>query len=104
MAGLVPWPKVYNGSLNIQRELGFDTALSVAYVYTLGRVLNLSGNINPVPLGAEFQDVSPVTGRALTEEGSSLERVNFPGYQDISQMNFLGSSHYHPCRSRSNIG
>lgn len=97
MTGLLPWPRVYSGSLNIQRSLGFDTALSVAYVFTLGRTLNLSENINPVPLGANFdaKNISPVTGKALTQDGSSLERVYYPGYQDVSQMNFLGLSNYH---------
>ncbi len=99
---LLPWIRSYNGSLNIQQSLGFDTVLSVAYAFNLGRDLNLNTNggsalnINPVPLGADFEasNISSITGKALTEDGSSLERVAYPGFQDINEDEFVGYSNY----------
>jgi hypothetical protein len=95
-SGLVPWLRNYNGSLNIQQALGFNTALSVAYAFNLGRDLNVRENLNPVPLGADFQpsNISPITHNALTQDGSSLERTIYPGLLDINQEAFLGYSNY----------
>jgi hypothetical protein len=96
-SGLVPWPRNYNGSLNIQQALGFNTSLSVAYAFNLGRDLNVLDNLNPIPLGATFNpnNISDVTGKALTQVGSALERTVYPGFQDINAEQFLGYTNYH---------
>ena len=95
-SGLVPWPRTYNGSLNVQQELGFNTALSVVYSFNYGRDLNVRDNLNAIPLGADYNpnNISPITGKALTQVGSALERVNYPGFQDISKEAFLGYTNY----------
>lgn len=96
-SGLVPWLRNYDGSLNVQQALGYNTALSVAGVFNLGRDLNVRENLNPIPLGADFQaaNISPITGKALTQVGSSLERTVYPGYQNINALEFLGYSNYY---------
>jgi hypothetical protein len=95
-SGLIPWLRNYNGSLEVQRSLGFNTALSVGYVFNLGRDLNVRNNLNPIPLGADFNpsNISPVTGKALTQDGSSAERTVYPGFQDINLEDFIGYSNY----------
>jgi hypothetical protein len=96
-SGLVPWPRNYNGSLNVQQALGFNTALSVAYAFNLGRDLNVRDNLNPIPLGADFNpsNISPITGKSLTQVGSALERTVYPGFQNINAEEFLGYTNYH---------
>jgi hypothetical protein len=95
-SGLIPWLRNYNGSLGIQHSLGFNTALSVAYVFNLGRDLNVERNLNPIPLGADFNpsNISPITGKALTQDGSSVERTVYPGFQNIELEDFIGYSNY----------
>jgi hypothetical protein len=94
LSGLEPWPRTYNGSLNVQQSLGFNTALSVAYVFNYGRTLNVTNNINPVPLGSNYNNISPITGKALTQDNSVLERITYPGYGDIFVINNFGQSNY----------
>jgi hypothetical protein len=95
-AGPTPNARVENGSLGIEQSLGHQTSLDVTYVGNFSRNQDERENINAVPLGANFQpgNISPVTGTANTQDGSSQERVNYPGYQDINKMIFAGHSNY----------
>jgi hypothetical protein len=58
-------PSVYNFSLGIQRQLGFNTVLDLAYVGALGRHLLALRNINTLPYGCRFLPASrdSTTGR-----------------------------------------
>jgi Carboxypeptidase regulatory-like domain len=92
--GNVPWMVVRNASLDVQQSLGFKTVLDVGWVGNFSRKQNLRLNLNPIPLGANFSNISPVTGTALTQAGSVLERTVYPGMNDISQEAFIGYSNY----------
>src|SRR6185437_1401058 len=90
-----PWPLVMNGSFGIEQALWDQTSLDVSYVGNFSRNQPLAGkNLNPVPLGADFNDVSSITGKPLTQVGSSQERTLFPGYQNITEEEYVGSSNY----------
>jgi hypothetical protein len=95
-SGDTPWATVKNASLGVERDLGFQTALDVSYVGNWSTKQGLRENMNAVPLGANFEskNISPVTGSPLTQVGSSLERVNYPGYQDMNKFVFYGHSNY----------
>ncbi len=93
-SGPVPWLVVRNGSFGIQQDVGFNTVVDVAWTGNFTRHANLRLNLNPIPLGADFTDISPVTGQPLTQNGSALERTVYPGWQDVNQEAFLGYTNY----------
>lgn len=92
--GPVPWLVVRNGSLGVQQDLGFNTVLDVAWTGNFTRHANLRINLNPIPLGADFTDLNPVTGQSLTQNGSVLERAGYPGWQDVNEEAFSGLTNY----------
>jgi hypothetical protein len=93
--GNVPWDTVRNGSLGLQQDVGHNTVIDISWVGNFGRHSAIRRNLNPVPLGADFAAQSSVTGKGLTQNGSVLERTNFPGWDDINQEYFGGYSNYH---------
>ena len=94
--GKVPWDTVRNGSLGIQQNVGFSTVVDVSWVGNFGRHSAITKNLNPVALGADFlpANISAVTGKSLTQNGSVLERTVYPGWQNITQEYFGGYVNY----------
>jgi hypothetical protein len=68
--------------------------LDIGWVGNFGRHSALRDNLNPIPLAANFNNVSPITGKALTQAGSVAERTEFRGMDDISRETFIGYSNY----------
>ncbi len=75
-------PTVYSYSLNLQRDIGFDTVVDVAYVGTLGRHFAQARDINAQPYG-------------LKPDGTSAFARPFTGYREIRYYEFGGTSNYH---------
>src|SRR5262249_43935164 len=50
----VPWDRVNNASLEIQRSLGGSTVVAAGYVGNWGYNQNLTSNINPIAIGTRF--------------------------------------------------
>ena len=92
--GDVPFTRVQNASLTIQRSFRGSMVLEVGYVGNWGYNLNMSGgrNLNPIPLGARLTNIDSVTGRALSD---NLLRVKYPGYGNISRDILEGHTNYH---------
>ena len=91
LSGNIPFDRVQNASLSVQRELR-GMVLDVGYVGNWGYNLNQGGvNINSIPLGADFTDIDSTTGKVVA---ANLERVNFPGYSNISYDRLGGHSNY----------
>lgn len=115
-------PTAYSYSLNVQRDLGWETVVDVAYVGTLGRHLMQARNLNALPYGklytCEAQDpsrfnnqnpcalangdptIAPIFKDAgLKFDGTKALPLNllrpFPGYDRIAFREFTGSSNYH---------
>jgi hypothetical protein len=92
----VPFDRVHNASLEIQRSIGAGTVMSVGYVGNWGYNQRLNYNINFMPLGARApfnaaaQD--PTNGnRSLPD---TFLRTLYPGYNGINSQNFLGHTNY----------
>ncbi|MBI3424161.1 MAG: carboxypeptidase regulatory-like domain-containing protein [Acidobacteria bacterium] len=112
-------PTVYSYSLGLQRDIGFDTVVDVAYVGTLSRHLALARNLNSVPYGAVFryenQDRTRFANNLVPREEPNLFQYQkdagqhfsglralsanflrpYPGYGNIPYYEFGGSSNYH---------
>lgn len=92
----VPWDRVHNASLEVQRSIGNDTVVTAGYVGNWGYNQNLVSNINPIPIGtrAPFNkaNADPTNG------GKSLPdiflRTVYPGLNTINTHNFVGHTNY----------
>jgi carboxypeptidase family protein/TonB-dependent receptor-like protein len=93
-------PTVYNYSLGIQRDIGFQTVVDAAYVASLGRHLLQRRDINAIPQGARFQteNQDATTGRPLQD---NFFRT-YVGYADIVLREPASSSNYHSLQTQVN--
>lgn len=114
-------PTVYSYSLNVQRDIGWETVVDVAYVGTLGRHLMQVRNLNAIPYGTTFtraaqnpanfpggvipdSDLNINTAQIYKDAGLKFDGSKalprdllrpFPGFNDILFREFVGSSNYH---------
>lgn len=112
-------PTVHSFSLQVQRDIGFQTVVSAAYVGTLSSHLTQLRNLNYIPYGATFlrenQDPSQFPGGVVPDVEPGLPAVyaqaglkfsgrfalpanflrRYPGYGDIAYRENVGSSNYH---------
>jgi len=93
-----PPAKSYQTSIGIQREVGFDTVLDVAYVGSFGRNIGQQHDLNQVPYGAAFlpQNQDPTTGKPLI---SAFYRP-YLGFGDLQYVIFEGTSNYHSLQTQ----
>jgi hypothetical protein len=87
-------PKVMNFSLSVQQNIGWSTVLDVGYVGSLGRNLLWLRNLNPIPLGANFQPSNADPSNPATPLPAAFLRP-IPGYNDILMSEPAASSNYH---------
>jgi hypothetical protein len=94
-------PTLMNYNLSVQRKLGWGTVLDVGYVGSLGRHLLWQRNLNPVPLGANFNPANAdPTIKGATLAPAFLRPIT--GFQDINQWQGAGSSNYHSLQVTAN--
>ena len=94
-------PTSYNWSFGIQQDIGFKTALDVAYVGNVGRHLLQRRSLNNFPYGTNFQ------GNAYDPSAPDIPLpANFlrpiRGYGNIGYIEFASSSNYHSMQTRVN--
>ncbi len=87
-------PNVINYSFGIQQDVGFATAIEASYVGSLGRNLMWLYNINPVPLGANFNPANADPTNPASPLPASFLR-SYVGYNDILISEAASSSNYH---------
>ncbi|MCU1328495.1 MAG: TonB-dependent receptor [Bryobacterales bacterium] len=93
-------PQNRTASLGIQSNIGFGTVIDVSYQGTYGLNRPYRVNLNPVPLGSDFNTyVDPTQGiNATTQQvnhlPASFQRPAFPGYGDINSLQFGSKSRY----------
>lgn len=88
-------PSVYNYSLGVQREVGYNTVVEFSYVGNLGRHLIQSRNLNTVPYNARFlpQNIDPTDPNRTRALPDNFFRP-YPGYQNVNYVEFSGISNY----------
>jgi hypothetical protein len=93
-------PNVYNYSLGVQRDIGFQTVVDVAYVGSVGRHLFQRRDLNALPYGTRFlpQNQDPTTGRPLSD--NFLRR--YPGFATLTYRETASSSNYHSLQVQVN--
>jgi outer membrane receptor protein involved in Fe transport len=87
-------PTVMNYSFSVQQNIGHGTVVDLAYVGSLARHLLWRRNMNPVPLGANFQakNADP-TNPATVLSPAFLRPIT--GYNNIQISEWASSSNYH---------
>ena len=85
-------PSIYNFTLGLQQDIGFETIMEISYVGSFARHLGQRININGVPDGARLgtNNIDPVTGQRI---GNDFLRP-FRGYADINMVVWGGTSNY----------
>jgi hypothetical protein len=94
---------VYNFSLGVQRDIGFNTVLDVAYVGSLSRHLLQRLSLNSVAYGARFLPESidrTVSGNTTPLPDNFLRPIK--GYADIQLIETGGNSNYHSMQVQLN--
>jgi hypothetical protein len=93
-------PRVYMASLSIQRNIGFDTVVDIAYVGSFGRHLGQNTQLNQVPYGARFLPSSQDPTKAGTRMLDQFLRP-YQGYGSITYANFQANSSYHSLQTQA---
>jgi hypothetical protein len=96
----VPWDKVINASIDIQRTFGSNLVASVGYNMNYSYDQHLTYDANPIPIGTGWpftpSNLNPTTtGSTSADVGSIFERTAFPGYGAITENAFWGHAIYH---------
>jgi len=94
-------PMVMNMSLSIQQKLPFGVILDVGYAGSLARHLFWGQQMDPVPMGAQFNPAN----QDPTEPGTALSTAFLTpirGYTGIVEYEAAGSSSYHSLQVTAN--
>ena len=85
-------PSIYNFTLGVQQDIGFETVMEISYVGSFARHLGQRINLNGVPDGARLgtNNIDPVTGQRF---GNDFLRP-YRGYADINMVVWGGTSNY----------
>lgn len=93
----VPFDRVQNTSLNVQRSIGNGTILDVGYTGNWAYNQNLTANINPIPIGtrAPFNAKNADSTNGNKTLPDIFLRSVFPGINAISDHLLIGHTNYH---------
>ncbi len=92
----VPWDRVHNASLEIQRSIGAGSVVTVGYVGNWGYNQNLTSNINPIAIGtrAPFNTANADATNGNRTLPDVFLRSVYPGLNTVNSHNFVGHTNY----------
>jgi hypothetical protein len=98
-------PVAYNGSLGIQREIGFGTVVDVAYVGSFGRHMGQLTDLGMIPNGVRFSEIDAANpGSAIKPNfiGDNFLRyyTAYGSYGSVPVLTFTGNSSYHSLQTQ----
>ncbi|MEO8370009.1 MAG: TonB-dependent receptor [Candidatus Solibacter sp.] len=93
----VPWDRVQNASMNIQRSIGGGTVIDVGYTGNWAYNQNLTTNLNPIPMGtrAPFNPKNADATNGNKTLADIFLRTVYPGYNGINGHMLIGHTNYH---------
>ncbi|HVW08726.1 MAG TPA: TonB-dependent receptor, partial [Bryobacteraceae bacterium] len=94
------WDSERNASLGIQRNLGWGTTLDASWVANWGVNQPWTININSIPLGADFDPKNADPTKKGSVLPSVFERVNYPGWGNLTKQAWGGSTNYHSLQTQ----
>ena len=87
-------PRIMNFSMSVQQNIGWNTVVDVGYVGSLGRNQLWIRDLNPIPLGANFDPRNADPSNPTTPLTAPFLRP-IVGYNEILMTEPAGSSSYH---------
>jgi len=94
-------PTTMNFSLSVQQNIGFNTALDVAYVGNLSRNQMWQRNLNAIPFGTNFLPANQDASAPGSPVPQAMLRP-FRGYNNVNFREFASSSNYHSLQVQAN--
>ncbi|HWB99673.1 MAG TPA: hypothetical protein VG672_23360 [Bryobacteraceae bacterium] len=94
------WDSERNASLGIQRNLGWGTTIDASWVANWGVNQPWTININPIPLGADFNPKNADPTKANSVLPTVFERVAYPGWGNLTEQAWGGSTNYHSLQTQ----
>ncbi len=92
-------PSIYNMTLGVQRNVGFQTVLDVAYVGNVGRHLGQTMQLNTLPYGVRFLPSSADKTTASSPLPDVFMRPVY-GWGNLPYLSFGGNSSYHSLQTQ----
>jgi len=94
------WDSERNASLGVQRNIGWGTSLDVSWVGNWGINQPWSININPIPLGADFQAANADPTKPGSVLPTIFERTAYPGWGNLTKQAWGGSTNYNSLQTQ----
>jgi hypothetical protein len=94
------WDSERNASLGVQRNLGWGTTLDVSWVANWGINQPWTTNLNPIPIGADFDPKYADPTKAGSVLPSVFQRPNYPGWGNLTAQAWGGSTNYHSLQTQ----
>ncbi len=88
------WDSERNASLGVQHSLGWGSVLDVSWVANWGVNQPWRVNLNPIPVGADFQAANADPTKSGSVLSSAFLRKNYPGWQDLNAEGWGGATNY----------
>jgi hypothetical protein len=97
--GNIPRDGVHNMSLEIQRNIGKGTIVTIGYQFNYSFNQPITYNLNYLPIGTGWpftaSNLSPITtGASSNDIGANYERTIFPGLGSVTGFVFKGHTSY----------
>ena len=92
----------YNLNFSVQHQIGFGTVVEAGYVGTLGRHLSWAFDLDPVPLGANFNPANADPANPSTPLSANFLRTPYYGFSGVNYINWGATSNYHALQVQVN--
>ena len=92
----------YNLNFSVQHQIGFGTVVEAGYVGTLGRHLSWAFDLDPVPLGANFNPANADPANPATPLSANFLRAPYYGFSGVNYINWGATSNYHALQVQVN--
>jgi hypothetical protein len=92
----------YNMNLGVQQQVGFGTVVEVGYVGTLGRHLEWVFDLDPIPLGADFNPKNADPGNSKVPLPANFLRGPYYGFSGVTSYNWGATSNYNALQVTAN--
>ena len=85
----------YNVNFDVQQRIGYGTVVQVGYVATLGRHLSWAFDLDPVPVGADFNPANADPSNPKVPLSANFLRQPYYGLSGVTYVNWGATSNYH---------
>ena len=92
----------YNINFDIQQQIGYGTVVQVGYVATLGRHLSWAFDLDPIPMGADFNPANADPSSPSTPLSANFLRHPYYGFSGVTYVNSGATSNFQSLQATMN--